>query len=159
HSSAGRAGPLALALPLPALDELAHLPPNGIEHPQEVLIGLADLVAEELHHAEEAARADDRETNRAMQSASDRVGRPWEIEIARHVGYPRRAPGVPDAPWQAEPARKGGAPVHAGEFVEGLRGSGPHLSTPEHAGLPVHGPARAQHPVEALPHRAKDLRH
>src|SRR5262250_1893514 len=124
-------GPLEIALCLLALDELADLPPHGFEHPEDVLVGLADLVAEELHYAEEPARAHDGKAERSMQAATDRIGRSRKVAIERGVGNPRRAPALPDASGQADAGGKCAAPVDLGKFLESLSGRRPHLRTTE----------------------------
>ena len=155
----GRLGPLELALGLLALDEQTHLAPDGFKHPEDVLVRLADLVAEELHHAEETAGPDDGEAERPVQAAADRVRRPREVGVLSGVGNPGRTPALPDTSGQADAGRKYAASVHLGEFLEGLGHRRPHLCAPQHTHLPVQGPARAQHPVEAFPDRAEDSRH
>src|SRR5262249_60934822 len=110
-------GPRELALRLLALDELAHLASDGIEHAEKVFVGLTDLVTEELHHTQESAGTDDGEPEGAMQSAADRVGRPREVLIARDVGNPRRVASGPDPPRQADAGREDGAVGHLREFL------------------------------------------
>src|SRR2546427_11466292 len=67
HVERGPEKAVQLRLRVLALDELADLSADGGHHPEQILIGLADLAAEELEHAQDRAAEEDRESEGSMQ--------------------------------------------------------------------------------------------
>ena len=79
-----------------ALDELAGLPADTLKQSEHLGVWLADLRAEELHHAQKPAGTDDRKAKRAVQAVLRRRRRPWEVRVVDNVGNPRSSPGAPN---------------------------------------------------------------
>jgi hypothetical protein len=63
------------------LDEQADLSADGAQHVEQGLVGLADLAAEELHHAEHFASHQDREPEGGMQAFPRGDSCPREVRV------------------------------------------------------------------------------
>ena len=77
--------------------------PMLVEHRQQIVVGRADLAAEELHHAEHFAVQQDREPERGVQALARRDRGAGEIRVVDDVGDPGRLAGGPDAARQPDP--------------------------------------------------------
>ena len=142
-------GPQLLLGP-PAFGELADLAPHGGEEGEKLLVGAADLAAEELEHADHFRAQQDREAEGRVQPHAVRDGRAREVRVLHDVRYPGRRPARPDAAGEADPGGEAGAPAHRFELRErGPRGS-PDLDAAKHARPRVDAPERPVFPAQGL---------
>ena len=142
-----------------AFDELPDLAAGGVEHLENVGRGLADLGAEELHHADEPARADDRETERAVQPVPRRVWRPRKIGVREDVGDPLGTALAPDPPREPHAGRERHLSAPLGQLLAAPRPGHPDLGAAKRIGLVIEAPVKRQAPVEVFPDRREDLGH
>ncbi len=139
-----------------ALDELADLVAHRLEHPQEILVGVPELRAEELHHAEESARADHGKPERPVQPVLGRARPTGEVRIPLHVHDPRGVPRRPDPARQAHAPRERRGPTLVGQRVSAGGRPDPRLAAPEHLLLGVETPLDREAPVETPADRLQD---
>ena len=133
--------------PLP-LDEKANLAADRRQHRQQILVGLADLAAEEFHHPDDLGAADHGEAERRVQPCAIGDRRSGEVRIVDDVGNPGGLEARPHASRQANACRKGGPAADGGELVEWQRRRVPRRGRTEARGRAVDGPERAVLPPE-----------
>src|SRR5712692_8610051 len=73
----------------PALDELADLDADGLEHLERLAVGRPHLAAEEFDAAADAPVDGDREPNRAVQPRLGGVAGAREVRVVEDVWNPR----------------------------------------------------------------------
>ena len=141
--------PVELFLRAPSVDEQADLVADAREHRQQVLVGCADLAAEELHHAEDFAAQQDGESKCRVQPFARGDGCAREVRVLHHVGDPDR---LGRWPRRGRAGRSPRANVDASadgvEFREICRTGGPDLGAAQHVRLAVDRPERAVLPAE-----------
>ena len=111
---------------------------------------LADLRAEELHHAQKPAGTDDRKSKRAVQAVLCRRRRPWEVRVLDNVGNPRGSLGTPNPAREPNAVRECDATIDLDHFLQQPRRGHVHLRAAEHVRLGIHAPAHSHDPVEAF---------
>ena len=140
-----------------ALDELTNLAANGLKHPEQFVIRLANQAAEKFNDSDNLVRASDRETKRAVESFFQRIIRPWEIGVDNHIGDPRR---LPMGQYSTRKTHAGGEQGLPGAGLE-LRGAQlrdvPKFDAAQRSNLFIHFPDRAHFPLQALTNGLEDL--
>ena len=139
-----------LLLGAPPLDHLADLAADHLERGEQVRVGLDRLVGEELHHANDAARAPEREAERRVQPLVARGIGAGEVRVRRDVGDPRGLAGRPDAPREADVARQHHIAARALECGRAV-GTVPRQRTAKDVAL--HLPHCPDRPAELVPDR------
>src|SRR6476620_11442154 len=91
-----------------ALDELTYLAAYGSHHVEQILIGLPDLVAEELHDPQNFAAEQDGKTEGRMQHFARGDGRAGKIGITDDIGNVHGLTAAPDSARQPDPGDKSG---------------------------------------------------
>ena len=76
-------------------DELADLAAEHVHRREQLLVRLAQLAREELHDADDAARAAQREAEGGVQPAAARRVRAREVRVLGRVDDPRRLARLP----------------------------------------------------------------
>src|SRR5437773_3585510 len=109
----------------PPLDELADLTADGAEHVEQLGIRLADLAAEELHHADQIVSDRNRKAERGVQAFPRSDGRAWKIRIVHDVVDEFRPTARPDAAGQSDTLLERHRAARCFELVEGRRGRTP----------------------------------
>ena len=126
------------------LHELADLAADGGQHPEQLLVGLLDLAAEDLHDAQDVAADRDREPERPVQPDAGRGRRPREIPVRDDVRDPGRLAAGPDASRQADAPANGCPSAQGHELFHAGRRRMPDLAATQDVGLRVDPPHRAQ---------------
>ena len=139
-----------------ALEEEADLAADGGEHVEQGRVGLPDLAAEELHHADDRARDHEREADPGVQTLAQRDRRAREVVVHHHVGDPRRLPAGPDTAREADARGEGAAAARGLERRKGGRRRAPHVGAAQHAGRGIDDPQRCPLPAEHLAEGAQD---
>ena len=152
-------GALELSLSTLALDELADLPADTFKQSEHRGAWLADLRAEELHHAQKPAGTDDRKAKRAVQAFLRRRRRPWEVRVVDNVRNPRGSPGAPNPARKPNAVRECDATIDLDPFLQQPRRGHVHLRAAEHVRLGIHAPAHSHDPVEAFANRLENPWH
>ena len=139
-----------------ALDELAHVGADRRHHREQPPVRLLRLVREELEHAEQAASADDRTREGAVQVESGSDPGAGEVVLTVQVGIPLGLYRLPDTarqPFSGCKARRSAKLLEVLAHVLRLRpGAGERQSLRRL----VEQPERAQVPVEVLTDRPQD---
>ena len=151
----GGAGGLLGVCPL---DELRELAPHRLHQLEQRLVGAAHLPAEELHHAEDAGRQQDRERERGVQPEPRGVPDAIGAGEAGDVVPPDRAALGPGAAGDPDADREGGA--IAGRLEGGgVDGVGvPHGRAPEAARGAVDAPHGSELPPKGAAQAGEDAR-
>src|SRR6516165_9724256 len=118
RSFGGNLSALELSLRALALDELADLPAEAFKQREHRGVWLADLRAEELHHAQKPAGTDDRKAKRAVQAVLRCRRCPWEVRVVHNVGNPRGSPGTPNPARKPNAVRECGATIDLDHFLQ-----------------------------------------
>jgi hypothetical protein len=97
-----------LRLGLPPRDELAHLAAEHAHRLEDALVRPAELAREELHDADDTARAQQRKAERRVQAGPPRRVRARKVPVVGGVDDPARPAGDEHAPRQplARPERQ-----------------------------------------------------
>ena len=140
------------------LDEQADLAADRRHHRQQIRRGLADVAAEELQHALDAAPFHDRQGERGMEP--DAFGRRGsrKVVVASDVGYPRRLAMLPDASRQADAARECRRQGGRGELIECESGGMPGPGAAHELSRPIDLPDGAALPAERVADRLDHAR-
>ena len=99
---------IELLLRAPPVDEQPDLVADAREHREQIRIGLADLAAEELHHAQHFAAQQDRESECRVQAFACRDVCARKVGVVHHVGDPDRPTAGPDTARQPHASNEGG---------------------------------------------------
>src|SRR5262249_10157766 len=118
------------------------------EHVEELGVRLADLSAEELHHADHVAFDGDGEAERGVQSNPGGPGRARKIRIVYDVGNEGGPPARPDAAGQADAALEHRRAAQRFEIVDPGAWRPPDLDAAEAVGVSIDLPQRAVLPAE-----------
>ena len=90
HPGLARLALVNLPLHPLAREELSHLSADGVEHPQQIVVGPADAARAELEDAEHFPSDGHRERERAVESVGRRRLQPRNIALLRDIGDPLR---------------------------------------------------------------------
>src|SRR5262249_9724777 len=145
---------MKLVLELFALQELADLAADQLHHANQIRLRLARLAAEEFHHSGYFAPARQRESHAAVQAVRPRNRPPWTLLLDPELGKPDRLSRGPDCPRQSFAA----AERELAASVRELAGCSPCLDAPDAIVLGVHGPQRSNRPLERFGDRAEHAR-
>src|SRR5262249_4300086 len=141
-----------------ALEELPDLTADRGQHLEQILVRLADLAAEELHHAQHLVAEQDGKAERAVEADLLRDTRPREVGGGGHVRDPCGLPAEPDASRETDARAEGQPATHLLERRHADRRLVPHRSAAERAALGVHLPQPSDLPPEMLAYRLEDAR-
>ena len=132
------------------LQELPHLGAEGGHLPDELVVGLLDLAAVELHDGEHLAARPQRDRERAAQPVGERRPAPGEVVGPLEVGEPHRFPGRPDATGHADARCQPELVARGLERGDAGVGSVPQVDAAEVAAGRRRRPQRRDGPVERL---------
>ena len=140
-----------------AIDEHADLIADRRQRRDQILIGLPDFAAEELHDAEDLAAQHDREAERRVQAFARRDRPAREIGVVGDIRNPHRRRLCPDAPGQADAGRERGRPAGGVEFRKVKRRRIPDPGAAKCGAIGVQDPQRAVLPAEGVADGFEDL--
>ena len=154
---AALAPPQGFLLPA-AFDELPDLAADGGHHPQDLLVGLLDALAQELNDAEDFPPEQDGEGEGGVQAGRGSRVLAEEVLVLHHVRHPQRFAGRPDPARQ--PLAEGEGLLPAGRQEPGRVGRGgvPGLNQAQGFALRVRHPGRGPGPPHARANRFEDAR-
>ena len=138
--------------------ELANLAAHRREEIQLLRIGLADLAAEELDHAEKLAREEHGEADRAAQLRLGRALHAHEARVRRDVGKPQRRAALPHRAGQPATRRKYRLTARRAEWRRLHVRHVPDRSAPQRPRFTIDDPERAPFPSGRLPDDAEEVR-
>src|SRR5947208_5758161 len=84
------------------LHELADLSSNAFEHDEELFVGLADLMAEELHCTQKLFIEDNRKREARVQAFRHRYRSARKIVVLSNIGNPRGLQGLLNSAGQTD---------------------------------------------------------
>src|ERR1700724_1019239 len=167
QSAVGRAGreievgELAdLLLCSSARNELTNLQADGLRHPKQSCVRLADVPAEELEHATKLIPYPDRECECSVHPGLGREGGTQKTGVAGDVGDPNGLAGRPHAPDQSCWRRRKALLLAAYDKVPDLVGVGtPGVGAAQQAVSLIPLPIGSTIPGKVLTDQFDDLRH
>ena len=139
------------------LHELADQRAKGVGQQQQVGVGLALLVGEQLDHRHALALGADREGERAAQAGLARLRHARELVGLQDVGEPGRQAALPDRPRQAEAGAHHELARGRLELGRLEAGASPGRGRAQR-GAAAHDPQRAEVPSERVGDRVEQAR-
>src|SRR5262249_9451423 len=131
-----------------ALDELTDLAADRSQHLEQFLIGLPDLAAEKLDHAQDFPSEQDRKCERRVQSFALGDGPAPQVSISNAIRNVLGFKAGPDPARQSRARNESEIPADPFEFRDFDRRLVPKLDTTQRPGLAVRAPQSAHVPSQ-----------